>query len=206
MSKVPRDQGPRVNDAIRVPEVRLIDHEGTQVGVVRTERALEMAEEHGLDLVEVAAGSKPPVCKIIDYGKYKYDKKKKEQEARKKQVVVEVKEVQFRPKTDQHDFEHKIKNAERFLDNGDKVKISVIFRGREIAHADVGRELIQRIEEALGDYGTVEAPAKMEGRRLTMVIAPLKKKKSKKGKQKEQEQAAAKKETSTEKSSAEKSS
>ncbi|MDD9727448.1 translation initiation factor IF-3 [Roseovarius sp. SK2] len=167
-----RDTGPRINDKIRVPEIRLIGAEGENVGVVTPERAMGMAEEAGLDLVEISPNANPPVCKIMDYGKYKYEQQKRESEARKKQKVIEVKEVKFRPNTDTHDYDVKMRNVFRFLENGDKVKITLRFRGREMAHQDLGRELLQRVAEDIKEIGKVENMPKMEGRQMIMIIAP----------------------------------
>ncbi len=168
-----RDTGPRINDRIRCPEVRLIGAEGENVGVVTPEKALDLAEQAGLDLVEISPNAKPPVCKIMDYGKYKYETQKKEAEARKKQKVIEVKEVKFRPGTDTHDYDVKMRNVLKFLDNGDKVKVTLRFRGREMAHQDLGRELLQRISEDVKENGKVENMPKMEGRQMVMMIGPL---------------------------------
>jgi len=155
-----------------VPQVRLIDEKGNQVGVVDTREALRMAKDRGLDLMEVASGANPPVCKIADYGKFKYEKKKKDHEAKKKQVVVKVKEVQFRPMTDQHDIEFKFRNIIGFLEEGDKAKITIMFRGREMAHTEPGHKLMRDLVERLKDVAVVESPAKMEGRKLMMILAP----------------------------------
>lgn len=163
----------RINERIRVPNVRLIDEKGNQVGVVPTAEALKMARERGLDLMEVASTASPPVCKICDYGKFKYEKKKKEHEAKKKQVVVKVKEIQLRPNTDQHDFDYKVRNVREFLEEGDKAKITIMFRGREVAHADGSFQTMRDIVEKCYDVGMVEAPAKMEGKKLIMILAPL---------------------------------
>ena len=162
----------RLNERIRVPQVRLIDENGGQVGVVATSIALQMAREKGLDLMEVAATANPPVCKICDYGKFKYEKKKKEAVARKNQVVVKVKEVQLRPNTDEHDLEYKIKNCRGFLEEGDKAKITVLFRGREIAHTEPGYKMCQHVIESLKDVGVVESNPKLDGKKLIMVIGP----------------------------------
>ncbi|KRS12205.1 translation initiation factor IF-3 [Roseovarius atlanticus] len=167
-----RDTGPRINEKIRVPEIRLIGADGENVGVVTPERAMGMAEEAGLDLVEISPNANPPVCKIMDYGKYKYEQQKRESEARKKQKVIEVKEVKFRPNTDTHDYDVKMRNVFRFLENGDKVKITLRFRGREMAHQDLGRELLQRVAEDIKEIGKVENMPKMEGRQMIMIIAP----------------------------------
>ncbi|WP_342344691.1 translation initiation factor IF-3 [Vannielia litorea] len=168
-----RDTGPRVNDRITASEIRLIGHEGQNVGVVTPQRAMELAEQVGLDLVEISPNATPPVCKIMDFGKYKYETQKKEAEARKKQKVIEVKEVKFRPNTDTHDYDVKMRNVFKFLGNGDKVKITLRFRGREMAHQDVGRNLLERVAEDVKDLGKVESIPKMEGRQMVMMINPL---------------------------------
>lgn len=164
--------GVRLNERIRVPEVRLIDDEGTQVGIVPTSQALQMARDKGLDLMEVASGASPPVCKICDYGKFKYEKKKKEAVARKNQVTVKVKEVQLRPNTDEHDLDYKIKNSRGFIDEGDKVKVTVLFRGREIAHPEPGYKMINQVIDLLKDIAIVESPPKLEGKKLILVLSP----------------------------------
>ncbi|WP_420820889.1 translation initiation factor IF-3 [Roseovarius dicentrarchi] len=168
-----RDTGPRVNDRIRDPEIRLIGADGENVGVVSGARALEMAIEAGLDLVEISPNAKPPVCKIMDFGKYKYETQKREAEARKKQKIIEVKEVKFRPNTDTHDYDVKMRNVFKFLEGGDKVKITLRFRGREMAHQDLGRALLQRIAADVDGHGKVESMPKMEGRQMIMIIGPL---------------------------------
>ncbi|KUF11518.1 translation initiation factor IF-3 [Pseudoponticoccus marisrubri] len=167
-----RDTGPRVNDRIRAPEIRLIGAEGENVGVVPPSRAMELAEQAGLDLVEISPNANPPVCKIMDYGKFKYEQQKRESEARKKQKTIEVKEVKFRPGTDTHDYDVKMRNVFRFLENGDKVKVTLRFRGREMAHQDLGRNLLQRIAEDVKEIGKVENMPKMEGRQMVMMIGP----------------------------------
>ena len=167
-----RDTGPRINDRIRADEIRLIGAEGENVGVVTPRRALEMAEEVGLDLVEISPSANPPVCKIMDYGKYKYEQQKRESEARKKQKIIEVKEVKFRPGTDTHDYDVKMRNVLKFLEGGDKVKITLRFRGREMAHQDLGRNLLERIAEDVKEVGRVENMPKMEGRQMIMIIGP----------------------------------
>ncbi|WP_368346384.1 translation initiation factor IF-3 [Pelagovum sp. HNIBRBA483] len=169
-----RDTGPRVNDRIRGTEIRLIGAEGENVGVVSPERALALAEEAGLDLVEISPNATPPVCKIMDYGKFKYETQKKEAEARKKQKIIEVKEVKFRPTTDTHDYDVKMRNVFKFLDNGDKVKVTLRFRGREMAHQDLGRQLLERVAEDIKELGKVDNMPKMEGRQMVMMISPLK--------------------------------
>lgn len=167
-----RDTGPRVNDRIRAPEIRLIGAEGENAGVVTPARALQMAEEAGLDLVEISPNATPPVCKIMDFGKFKYEQQKRESEARKKQKTIEVKEVKFRPNTDTHDYEVKMRNVFKFLENGDKVKVTLRFRGREMAHQNLGRELLERVASDTREYGKVENFPKMEGRQMVMLIGP----------------------------------
>jgi translation initiation factor IF-3 len=162
----------RINEQIKVPEVRLIAADGQQVGVMPTKEALARATEANLDLVEVAPQATPPVCRIMDYGKYKYQQSKKQQEARRRQTTIQVKEIKVRPKIEEHDMAFKMRNARRFLSEGDKVKISVIFRGREIAHTDRGFRLLAQISETLGDIATVEQHPKLEGRNLSMIVSP----------------------------------
>ncbi|MBU2888711.1 translation initiation factor IF-3 [Celeribacter halophilus] len=168
-----RDTGPRVNERIRAPEIRLIGAEGENVGVVTPARAMDMAAEAGLDLVEISPNANPPVCKIMDYGKFKYEQQKRESEARKKQKTIEIKEVKFRPGTDVHDYEVKMRNVVRFLENGDKVKVTLRFRGREMAHQDLGRQLLERVAEDTKELGKIENMPKMEGRQMIMMIGPL---------------------------------
>ncbi len=158
-----------------MPQVRVIDAEGEQVGVVERDEALKMAEEAGLDLVEIQPNGDPPVCRIMDFGKFKFEAQKKAQAARKKQKQVEIKEVKFRPTTDVGDYEIKMRNLRRFLDDGDKVKVTIRFRGREMAHQDIGRDLAKRIEQDIGEEGQVEQYPRQEGRLLTMMIGPPKK-------------------------------
>ncbi len=167
-----RDTGPRVNDRIRAAEIRLIGAEGENVGVVTPERAMTMAEDAGLDLVEISPNASPPVCKIMDFGKFKYEQQKRESEARKKQKTIEVKEVKFRPNTDTHDYDVKMRNVVRFLENGDKVKVTLRFRGREMAHQNLGRELLERVATDVEEIGKVENMPKMEGRQMVMMIGP----------------------------------
>ncbi len=161
-----------MNERIRVPEVLVIDDLGVQLGVMPTREALALAKEKGLDLVEVAATARPPVCKILDYGKLKYTKKKKTQEAKKKQSVVTVKEIQLRPRTEEHDLETKFRHIVEFLLRGDKVKISVMFRGREVAYAQQGKEMLERIIESVKEFALAETSAKLEGRRMILVVGP----------------------------------
>ncbi|RME17998.1 MAG: translation initiation factor IF-3 [Alphaproteobacteria bacterium] len=168
-----RDTGPRVNDRIRAPEIRLIGADGENLGVVPPSRALDLAAEAGLDLVEISPNAQPPVCKIMDFGKFKYETQKREAEARKKQKTIEVKEVKFRPNTDTHDYQVKMRNVVRFLENGDKVKVTLRFRGREMAHQHLGRELLERVAADVKEIGKVENMPKMEGRQMTMMIGPL---------------------------------
>ncbi len=162
---------------IRVQEVSLI-YNGEQLGVFPTQEALNMAEEKDMDLVEVDPNSNPPVCRIMDYGKFKYQQSKRAHEAKKKQNIIHVKEVKFRPNTDQHDYDFKLKNALRFLESGDKVKILIFFRGREIVHRENGQRLLERVTETLEDMAVVEQEAKQEGKTLCMIFSPksLKKK------------------------------
>ena len=166
----------RVNDRIRIREVRLIDDEGNQVGIIATRDALEMARERGLDLVEVAPNAVPPVCRLMDYGKFRYEQSRKERESRRNQHVVELKEVRLSPKIDDHDLDTKGRQAAKFLGEGDKVKLTVRFRGREMAHTDIGMGLLVQLAEQLRSSGTVELAPKMEGRAMSMVVAPLKQK------------------------------
>ena len=169
-----RETGPRVNDRIRATEIRLIGADGENVGVVSPERELEMAEDAGLDLVEISPNATPPVCKIMDFGKFKYEQQKRESEARKKQKTIDVKEVKFRPNTDTHDYDVKMRNVTRFLEAGDKVKVTLRFRGREMAHQNLGRELLERVAEDIKEIGKVENMPKMEGRQMVMMIGPAK--------------------------------
>lgn len=161
-----------MNEQISAKEVRLIDAEGNQVGVVSLEKALQIAEDAELDLVEVSPNTNPPVCKVLDYGKYKYEQQKKASEARKKQKTVDVKELKMRPTIEDHDFGVKLKNAIRFLKGGDKVKFTIRFRGREMAYQDQGQELMKRLEDELVEYGKVELQPKMEGRQMIMILSP----------------------------------
>ena len=167
-----RETGPRVNDRIRAPEIRLIGADGENVGVVTPFRAMQMAEEAGLDLVEISPNAEPPVCKIMDFGKYKYETQKREAEARKKQHIIEIKEIKFRPGTDTHDYDVKMRSVLKFLDEGDKVKVTLRFRGREMAHQELGLELLNRVAGDVGDAGKIEQMPKMEGRQMVMMIGP----------------------------------
>ena len=161
-----------VNRRIRAKEVRLIDPDGKQLGVVPLREALETAQSHGLDLVEVAPNVSPPVCRIMDYGRYKYQQNKKLQEAKKRQSTFQVKEIKLRPGTGEHDFQVKMRHVKRFLDHRDKVKVTVIFRGREMAYTDLGLEVLQRVAEETSEFAAVEQEPRREGRIMVMVLAP----------------------------------
>ncbi len=164
-----------INEFIRASEVRVIDDEGAQLGVMDLKSALQAAEAQGLDLVEVSPTAKPPVCRIMDFGKYKYQQSKRAAEAKKKQVRVEIKEVKLRPKTDEHDYQFKVKNAKRFLGEGNKVKVTIMFRGREVTHPEFGRKILERVAADLVELGQIESHPNMSGRFMSMVIGPLKK-------------------------------
>jgi translation initiation factor IF-3 len=168
----PVKDGPRVNRDIRVREVQVIDAEGNNLGTLQTLDAVRIAEEEGLDLVEVAPNSVPPVCKIMDYGRFRFQEQKKAAEARKKQKVIEIKEIKLRPGIDDHDFDIKMKAAKSFFEEGNKVKFTLRFRGREMAHQDIGMRVFQRIKEMTVDYAKVENEPSMEGRQAVMVVAP----------------------------------
>ena len=165
-----------MNSRINVQEVRLIASNGDQVGVVDTSKALELAKEEELDLVEIVPNQTPPVCRIMDYGKFKFENQKKAHAAKKKQKQTQVKEIKFRPNTEEADYQVKLKSLIKFLSGGDKAKITMRFRGREIAHQVIGREFLDRVQKDLDDYGVVEQMPKLEGKRMTMFIAPKKKK------------------------------
>ncbi len=162
----------RVNEQIRISPVRVVDEEGEQLGILQLEEALATADDRGLDLVEVAPDARPPVCRIMDYGKYRYQLSRKQREARKKQHQVHLKEVKFRPGTEDHDFEFKVRHARRFIEEGNKVKVTVMFRGRQISHPEVGRDVLERVANALEDEAKVESSPSMDGRTLTMILAP----------------------------------
>jgi len=168
----PTQTGPRVNEDIRAREVRVIDDEGEQLGVMTVPDAIQAAQDRELDLVEVAPNSDPPVCKIMDFGRYKYSLQKKAQEAKKRQKVVELKEVKMRIKIEDHDYNIKKKNAERFLLDGNKAKVTIMFRGREVTHPDFGRRLLDRLANDLIEIATVEQTPLLEGRNMVMVLAP----------------------------------
>jgi translation initiation factor IF-3 len=167
-----RETGPRINDRIRSPEIRLIGADGENVGVVTPARAMQMAEEAGLDLVEISPTAEPPVCKIMDFGKFKYETQKREAEARKKQKIIEIKEIKFRPGTDIHDYEVKMRSVVKFLEEGDKVKVTLRFRGREMAHQELGLELLKRVESDVAEIGKIESFPRLEGRQMVMMVAP----------------------------------
>lgn len=169
---------PRINDRIRVPEVRLVGPEGEQIGIVSIDDALRLAVEADLDLVEVAPTAKPPVAKIMDYGKFKYEAAQKAREARKNQVQTIIKEMKLRPKIDQHDYDTKKNHIERFLQGGDKVKVTIMFRGREQSRPELGYRLLQKLAEDIGELGFVESAPLQDGRNMTMVLAPNRKKSS----------------------------
>ena len=177
VKKAPAANRPnRINDEIRVKEVRLIDQDGEQAGIVSIQQALDMAEQAALDLVEISPNAEPPVCRIMNYGKFLYEKSKTAKEQKKKQKVVQVKEIKFRPGTDEGDYQVKLRSLIRFLEDGDKAKITVRFRGREMAHQDIGLDVLERVKNDLADISVVEsAPGKLEGRQAVMVLAPKKK-------------------------------
>ena len=166
-------QEPRLNDEITVPECRLISYDGTQMGIYTTAEALRVAEREGYDLVEIAPNAAPPVCRIMDYGKFKYDQAIKAKQARKNQTKIEVKEMKFRPKIDVGDYTTKKKHVLRFLESGNKVKITIMFRGREMAHPEQGLSILERLSDDLKDVAVIESQPKMEGRNMHMLIAPL---------------------------------
>lgn len=166
------DKQHRTNADIRAPEVRLIDVEGEQLGIVKIQEALRQAEEVDLDLVEISPNAKPPVCRLMDYGKFRYQEQKRQQEARAKQKVIQLKEVKFRPATDEGDFQVKLRNVKRFLTDGDKVKVSLRFRGREMAHQELGLQMLHRVRDEVVDLGTPESMPKLEGRQMVMILSP----------------------------------
>ncbi|HHT62960.1 MAG TPA: translation initiation factor IF-3 [Clostridia bacterium] len=162
----------RINEEIRAPEVRFVGLDGEQLGVIPIKQALKIAMEKGLDLVEVAPTARPPVCRIMDYGKYRFEQSKREREAKKNQKVISVKEIKLRPNIEEHDFMTKARNAEKFLKNGDKVKVTIMFRGREITHPDLGKQLCLKLAETLEHVATVEKAPKVEGKNMTMILTP----------------------------------
>jgi translation initiation factor IF-3 len=168
----PSRDGPRVNEEITSPKVRLVDERGEMIGVVSRNDALAQASEAGLDLVEVAANADPPVCKILDFGKFKYEEQKRKAEARKKQKIIEVKEIKLRPGIDDHDYEVKMRSMHKFIGEGDKVKITMRFRGRELAHQELGMNVLMRVRDDLDKIAKVEQVPRMEGRQMTMVMSP----------------------------------
>lgn len=166
----------RVNEEIDAPQVRLIGEDGEQLGIVPLAKALAVAEEAGLDLVEIAPMANPPVCKVMDYGKYRYQEQKKAHEARLKQKQIQVKEIKLRPGTDENDYQIKLRNLRRFLEEGDKAKVTLRFRGRELSHQELGMRQLERVREDLADVGVVEQMPRLEGRQMVMIIAPKKSK------------------------------
>ncbi len=172
MNLTPSREGPRVNRDIAVAQVRLIDEQGENVGIVATDAALERAEDVGLDLVEISPGAEPPVCKILDYGRFKYQDQKKKSEARKKQKIIEVKEIKMRPNIDQHDYDVKMRSIQRFIAEGDKVKVTMRFRGREMVHQELGLKVLDRVRDQLDEVAKVEQFPKLEGRQMIMIVAP----------------------------------
>jgi len=173
MKAQPSQGGPRVNKEIRAPQVRLVDENGEMVGVVSLEEALKQAQKAGIDLIEVSPNAEPPVCKILDSGKYKYEAQKRKTEAKKKQKVVQVKEIKMRPGIDQHDYDVKMRKVYKFLENGDKVKLTLRYRGREMAHQDLGMEVLNRVKADTKELAKVEHQPKMEGRQMIMILGPL---------------------------------
>jgi translation initiation factor IF-3 len=172
MNMTPTREGPRINEEIAVLRVRLVDERGGMVGVVGRNEALTMAADAGLDLVEIAPGADPPVCKILDYGKFKYEEQKKKNEARKKQKIIEVKEIKLRPSIDIHDYAVKMRSMNKFIEEGDKVKVTMRFRGRELAHQELGMNVLMRVKDDLDGIAKVEQTPRMEGRQMTMVVSP----------------------------------
>jgi translation initiation factor IF-3 len=172
MNLAPTRTGPRINDEINVVRVRLVDERGQMVGIVNRNEALNMAADAGLDLVEIAPNADPPVCKILDFGKFKYEEQKKKNEARKKQKVIEVKEIKLRPSIDDHDYAVKMRSMNKFIEEGDKVKVTMRFRGRELAHQELGMNVLIRVRDDLDGIAKVEQMPRMEGRQMTMVVAP----------------------------------
>ena len=172
MNFTPTREGPRINEEIGVIRVRLVDQRGQMVGVVARNEALTMAANAGLDLVEIAPNADPPVCKILDFGKYKYEEQKKKNEARKKQKIIEVKEIKLRPGIDDHDYEVKRRSMVKFIEEGDKVKVTMRFRGRELAHQELGMDVLMRVRDDLDEIAKIEQIPRMEGRQMTMVMSP----------------------------------
>jgi len=166
------NQTNRINRRILASEVRVIGEDGEQIGILRTDKAIQLAEEQNLDLVEVSPKAVPPVCRIMDYGRFKYEQSKKAKEERKRQTVVKLKEVNLRPKTDEHDVDFKVDHIKRFLSEGNKVKLSVVFKGREISHPDQGRKILERVVKEVAQEGVIEQMPIMEGKRMLMILAP----------------------------------
>ena len=168
-----KDRGPRSNNRISSPEVQVIGSDGDNLGILNTNEAISMAKEQGLDLIEISPSAKPPVCKIIDMGKFKYDAQKKANVAKKKQKIIALKEIKMRPVTETHDYDFKVKNAKKFIGKGDKVKFTIRFKGRELQHSHLGRELMDRIKVDMQDVGKVELHPKFDGKQMIMVMQPL---------------------------------
>ena len=168
-----KDKGPKSNNRITAPEVQVIGSDGDNIGILNTNEAISMAKEQGLDLIEIAPNAKPPVCKIIDMGKFKYDAQKKANVAKKKQKIVALKEIKMRPVTETHDYDFKVKNAKKFIGKGDKVKFTIRFKGRELQHSHLGRQLMDKIKTDMQDIGKVELHPKFDGKQMIMVIQPL---------------------------------
>ncbi|QEL54452.1 translation initiation factor IF-3 [Chromobacterium paludis] len=175
MSAIAQEREARINGEITAREIRLVGKEGEQIGIVSLREAMALAEENDVDLVEISPTAQPPVCKLMDYGKYKYEMSKKRHEAKQKQKQVQIKEIKFRPGTDDGDYNVKLRNLVRFLSEGDKAKVTLRFRGREMAHQDIGLALLKRVEADLAEVGTVEQFPRLEGRQMVMMIAPKKK-------------------------------
>ena len=168
-----KPRGPRTNERIRAPQVQVIDDDGKNLGTLSTQEAINIAKQKGLDLIEISPNASPPVCKIIDIGKYKYDLQKKANKAKKKQKIINLKEIKLRPVTETHDYNFKIKNAQKFLSKGDKVKFTVMFKGREMQHTNLGHKLMERIINDINTLGKVEVQPKFEGRQIIMIVQPL---------------------------------
>ena len=169
---IAKKQKQRLNDEITADEIRLISEKGEQLGIVSLEAALEQTRESGLDLIEIAPSGRPPVCKMVDYGKLKYEKKKKQQQSKKKQHVIKIKEVRFRPQISDHDFETKVRHARKFISDGNKVKVTIMFRGREMSRQDLGENVVSRVIETLADCAEVEKRGALEGRRFSVMLTP----------------------------------
>ncbi len=172
MQAPPTREGPRVNDEIRIPQVRLIDQDGEMIGVMSSREAMQRAYAVGLDLVEISPNAEPPVCKILDFGKFKYEQQKKKNEAKKKQKVIEIKEIKVRPNIDENDYQVKMRAMKSFIEEGDKVKVTLRFRGREMAHQDIGVRVLERIRTEMDPLSKVEQMPRMENRQMVMVLSP----------------------------------